>query len=141
MATAPSPHDAFNDVLHKFKSRLSKKELEDFKFSSFDDVRVAVYAIQEEQGRKSEMMHLPRILGFLEAMEQYGKVVEVFLNASSFLCLIWGPMKFCLQARMVFIGNYIPRFSYSPFLRTFHLTRTEDRKWMGRIFRDSPRCL
>jgi hypothetical protein len=30
-------------------------------------------------------------------MDQYGKVIEVFLNDSSMLCVVWGPMKFCLQ--------------------------------------------
>ncbi|TVY78217.1 C2H2 finger domain transcription factor crzA [Lachnellula suecica] len=94
MATAQS---AFDDVLSKFKSRLSKKELDDFKFSSLDDVRVSVVAIQEEQGRRRTMMNLTRIQAFLEAMDQYGKVIEVFLNASSVLCFVWGPMKFCLQ--------------------------------------------
>jgi hypothetical protein len=32
-------------------------------------------------------------------MDQYSKVIEVFLNASSMLCFVWGPMKFCLQVR------------------------------------------
>ncbi|TVY27111.1 Vegetative incompatibility protein HET-E-1 [Lachnellula hyalina] len=92
-----SAHDAFDDVLSKFKLRLTDRESEDFKFTSLEDVRVALVAIQDEQGRKKEMMNLPRLQAFLEAMEQYGKVVEVFLNVSSVLCFIWGPMKFCLQ--------------------------------------------
>lgn len=92
-----STHDAFDDVLSKFKTRLSKRESEDFQFSSLEDVRVAVVAIQDEQGHKRKMMNLTRIQAFLEAMEQYGKVIEVFLNVSSVLCFVWGPMKFCLQ--------------------------------------------
>jgi hypothetical protein len=44
-------------------------------------------------------MNLTRIRRFLEAMDQYGKVIEVFLNDSSMLCVVWGPMKFCLQVR------------------------------------------
>ncbi|KAF4628757.1 hypothetical protein G7Y89_g9399 [Cudoniella acicularis] len=27
----------------------------------------------------------------------FGNVIEVFLNASSILCFVWGPLKFCLQ--------------------------------------------
>jgi hypothetical protein len=92
--------DSFQKAFTSFSSRLTKKELEDFKFSSINDVRVAVMAIQEEQGRRKKMMNLTRIQKFLEAMDQYGKVIEVFLNASSMLCFIWGPMKFCLQVRI-----------------------------------------
>ena len=108
-----STQDAFDDVLFKFKSRLSKKELEDFKFSSLDDVRISVIAIQEEQGRRREMMNLTRIQAFLEAMEQYGKVIEVFLNASSILCFVWGPMKFCLQV-LDLSFKLTPRANSSP---------------------------
>src|ERR1700680_4347709 len=55
--------------------------------------------IKAEQGRRKELMNLTRIRRFLEAMDQYGKVIEVFLNDSSMLCVVWGPMKFCLQVR------------------------------------------
>ncbi|KAH9212710.1 hypothetical protein DL95DRAFT_508617 [Leptodontidium sp. 2 PMI_412] len=87
----------FTQVLTKFTTRLTKQELEDFKFSSLDDVLKTVHSIQKEQGRRKEMMNLTRIQSFLEAMGQYGQVIEVFLNASSILCFVWGPMKFCLQ--------------------------------------------
>jgi hypothetical protein len=84
-------------VLASFTSRLTKKELEDFQFSTLGDVQVAIIAIQEEQGRRKAIMNLTRVQRFLEAMDQYGKVIEVFLNTSSVLCFVWGPMKFCLQ--------------------------------------------
>ena len=44
-------------------------------------------------------MNLSRILGFLEAMNQFGKVVEVFLNTSDILAFVWGPVKFILLVR------------------------------------------
>jgi hypothetical protein len=94
MATS---HEAFQRVLTNFTARLTKEELENFKFSSLGDVQIAVKTIQDDQGRRNSMMNIPRIQGFLEAMDQYGKVIEVFLNASSLLCFIWGPMKFILQ--------------------------------------------
>ena len=92
-----TPEDSFKKAYTNFSSRLTKKEIQDFEFSSINDVRVAVMAIQEEQGRRKKMMNLPRIQKFLEVMDEYGKVIEVFLNASSILCFVWGPMKFCLQ--------------------------------------------
>jgi hypothetical protein len=94
--------DPFKQAWSEFSLRLSKKELEEFQFTSIDDVRVALRSMQDEQGRRRTMMHLPRVQAFLEAMEQYGKVIEVFLNTSSILCFVWGPMKFCLQ-----VGNLV----------------------------------
>lgn len=89
--------EAFQRALANFTARLTKEELENFKLSSLSDVQIAVQKIQDEQGRRKSMMNLTRIQGFLEGMDQYGKVIEVFLNASSLLCFIWGPMKFILQ--------------------------------------------
>jgi hypothetical protein len=95
----PSIDNNFQQVLANFSKRLTKQELEDFNFASLGDVLLVVEDIQAEQGRRKEMMNLTRIRRFLEAMEQYGKVIEVFLNTSSLLCFVWGPMKFCLQVR------------------------------------------
>lgn len=96
-AGLPIP-DGFQAAVAKFSSRLTKKEYENFKFSTLDELRIALDAKQKDQGKRGEMMNLPRIQSFLEAMEQYGSVIEVFLNASSVLCFVWGPMKFILLA-------------------------------------------
>jgi hypothetical protein len=92
-----SASDSFQHALEKFKRRLTREEEEEFKFVSLEDVLVELDEIQTKQGLKKELMNLPRIRGFLQVMSEYGKVVEVFLNASSILCFVWGPMKFCLQ--------------------------------------------
>lgn len=42
------------------------------------------------------MVHMKRIESFLEAMEQFGKVIEIFLNATNYLAFIWGPIKLLL---------------------------------------------
>jgi len=98
MNTESSLPDGFRQAVESFCLRLSKREFEDFKFTTLNDLRKVVNAIQEEQGKRREMMNLTRIQAFLEAMDQYGNVIEVFLNASSILCFVWGPMKFVLQA-------------------------------------------
>ena len=89
--------DLFQDCLADFKKRLTKKELQQFQISSLDDVKAAILKIQDDQSSRKSMMNLPRVKAFIEAFEQYGNAVEVFLNTSSILCFIWGPMKFCLQ--------------------------------------------
>jgi hypothetical protein len=96
-----SINNNFQQVLADFTKRLTKDELNDFKFSSLNDVLITVETIQTEQGQLKKMMNLTRIQRFLEAMNHYGSVIEVFLNASEVLCFVWGPMKFCLQVRMV----------------------------------------
>jgi hypothetical protein len=98
MPTEPPHPDGFQQAVAKFSLRLSKKEFEDFKFCTLHDLRTAITTIQEVQGKRRELMNLTRVQAFLEAMDQYGKVIEVFLNASSILCFVWGPMKFILQA-------------------------------------------
>jgi hypothetical protein len=94
---SPIP-DGFQQAVAKFSLRLTKEEFENFKFSTLKELHTVLDTIQTGQGKRRELMNLTRIQAFLEAMDQYGRVVEVFLNASSILCFVWGPMKFLLQA-------------------------------------------
>jgi hypothetical protein len=92
-----SPEAGFLVALNKFKTRLTKDEEDDFRFASLGDVQVTIMRIQAEQSAKKEMMNFTRIQSFLEAMKQFGAVVEVFLNTTEFLAFVWGPLKFLLQ--------------------------------------------
>ncbi|KAI9644159.1 hypothetical protein NHQ30_007512 [Ciborinia camelliae] len=89
--------DAFQIGLSNFKKRLTLEEQLKFQTTTLDEVKAAMLKIQDEQSRRKSMMNLSRIKAFIEAFEQYSNVIEVFLNTSSILCFIWGPMKFCLQ--------------------------------------------
>jgi hypothetical protein len=99
MATPSSIVPTFQTIVSNFRSRLSKAELDDFKFCSLKDVQQAIIDIQAQQDKRREMRNLSRILGFLEAMNQFGAVVEVFLNTSEILAFVWGPLKFLLLVR------------------------------------------
>src|ERR1700732_4173070 len=92
-----SAEDIFQKTLASFRKRLTPKEREDFQFATIGDVRTVIACIQKEQETLKAMMNMSRIQSFLEAMEQFGNVIEVFLNASNFVAFIWGPMKFFLQ--------------------------------------------
>jgi hypothetical protein len=92
-----SIEDTFRATLSNFKKRLTSKEQDDFSFSTLEDVRKEIARIQSEQGSQKMMMNMTRLQSFLEAMDQFGKVIEVFLNASEFVAFIWGPLKFILQ--------------------------------------------
>jgi hypothetical protein len=94
-----SSKDNFQTILSSFKKRLTNKEQDDFRFTTLEDVRTEMARIQAEQANRKEMMNMPRMESFLEAMDQFGKVIEVFLNTSEFVAFIWGPVKFVLQVR------------------------------------------
>ncbi|KAJ0425196.1 hypothetical protein BJY00DRAFT_308523 [Aspergillus carlsbadensis] len=100
MATSNSPKTpsiAFQNALDKFASSLTKKQKLEFAVTKYEDVEDAIERIQQQYGEKKELQNMYRIQSFLEAMNEYGKVVEVFLNCTPFVAYIWGPVKFVLQ--------------------------------------------
>ena len=91
-----SPKDSFETILADFKKDLSPIQRHDFQFVTLDDVRKTALRIQRDQEQLKSLMHLSRLESFIEAMTQFGKVVEVFANSSIFVAFVWGPMKFIL---------------------------------------------
>ena len=86
---ATGSDSGFQRALARFRSHLSLAEQEDFSITSLADVQETIAHIQEIQGSERKMRNLTRIKAFLEAMEQYGKILEVFLNVSDFLAFVW----------------------------------------------------
>ena len=80
---------AFQRALARFKSHLTPEEQDKFGFTSLEDVQETIAQIQSAQGSKRRMRNLTRLKGFIEAMEQYGKIIEVFLNVSEFIAFVW----------------------------------------------------
>ena len=79
----------FSRVLMNFTDSLTEEQQNDFKFSTLEDLKAAINTIQEKQASEKKMQNLTRLKSFLEVIEQYGKVVEVFLNTSNFIAFIW----------------------------------------------------
>jgi len=94
MTTASN--SAFEAVLDDFKATLNARQIKNFQFTTLNDVRRTALQIQSEQDQTKSLMNMTRLQSFLEAMEQFGKVIGVFVNASSFVAFVWGPMKFLL---------------------------------------------
>jgi hypothetical protein len=107
-----SLEDSFLAALSSFKKRLTQKERDDFSRSTLEDVRKEIARIQSDHGSQKTMMNMTRLQSFLEAMDQFGQVIEVFLNASVFVGVIWGPLKFVLQVwnnrKLAFKQNSFP---------------------------------
>jgi hypothetical protein len=81
--------DGFRQALARFSTSLTAEEESDFKLSSLNDVYETIQDIQERHGSARQLRNLTRIQGFLEGMDQFGKVVEVFLNTSEVLAFVW----------------------------------------------------
>jgi hypothetical protein len=83
-------HDrGFQRALVRFTDRLSPDEKREFEFSTLEEVYDVIEQIQNVHGSERKMRNLTRIKSFLEAMEQYGKVIEVFLNSANLLAFVW----------------------------------------------------
>lgn len=97
-SSGPDPFAvALDKLLIKFKNRLTPTELQKFQGTTLQDVRKTLVDIEKRQETQRELRNLTRIRGFLEAMEQFGRVVEVFSNSSNMVAFVWGPLKFLLQ--------------------------------------------
>jgi hypothetical protein len=79
----------FSLYLQSFVESLTDEQKNEFKFSTLEDFQAAIVAIQNRQSSVRKMRNLARLKCFLEAMDQYGKVIEVFVNASELVCFIW----------------------------------------------------
>jgi hypothetical protein len=93
---------SFEVILADFKKNLTPGELRDFQFVTLNDVRETALRIQKDQENLKTMMNMARLESFLEAMNQFGKVIEVFGNANIFVAFVWGPLKFVLQVIIFF---------------------------------------
>ena len=94
--------DMFADALDKFKNRVGEKNYRDFEKLDVDGLKKDLNRMQQDQRKPKTLRNLRRIQGFIKAFEQFGTVVEVFLNASPIVWFVWGPIKFLLTVRPFF---------------------------------------
>jgi hypothetical protein len=97
MPPTPSIVAGFQRAFDKTSKTFTPAELDTFKSSSLESVHLMLLEIQEAHAKGKTKMNLRRANAFLDAMDQYGKVTEVFLNSSQIMGFVWGPMKFLLQ--------------------------------------------
>ncbi|KAM0562877.1 hypothetical protein ACHAPJ_001717 [Fusarium lateritium] len=101
----PNP-DSFQRALSKFKASLDPKLRSQFSHCSLSELHDAIQDIQHNQAKDGKQRDIRRIQAFIEAMDQFGKVIEVFLNANEMLCFIWGPVKFLLMVTSTYITGF-----------------------------------
>ncbi|KAJ4419764.1 hypothetical protein N0V82_004807 [Gnomoniopsis sp. IMI 355080] len=84
----PNP-DSFQRALNHFKQSLATKSsglANQFTIDNVEDIQAFCLRIQDEPGLNRRMR---RIKGFIEAMDQLGQSIEVFVNANELVCFIW----------------------------------------------------
>lgn len=80
---------SFRRAIDKFTKELSAKHKADFADTNLEDVYDAIKSIQERRGSDQSLRHMRRMQAFLEAMDQYRKVIEAFLNCTPFMGYVW----------------------------------------------------
>lgn len=79
----------FKLVLSRFRLTLTPAEVDDFAFTKLEDVESALAEVQVQQARQKRYRCASRISIFLQAMKDYGTVVETFLNISNYVAFVW----------------------------------------------------
>lgn len=82
----PSP---FQHALASFKAGLEPSVASRFAKTTIQDLKQEILDIQRKQISQKRLQNMHRLHGVITAMEQYGRVIEVFLNASDILAFVW----------------------------------------------------
>ena len=80
---------AFRKAVDDFRSHLALDDRDEFGYTTLEDLQRSILEIQEKHASERKTKNMTRLNSFLEAMEQYGKVIEVFLNTSEFISFVW----------------------------------------------------
>lgn len=90
MQVASNTHSAsFERALTEFKQSLKKKDLDVFKNTTLSSLKQCIGDLQKKQHASRRLQNLNRLKPFVEAMEQYGKVVAIFANTNEIVAYIW----------------------------------------------------
>lgn len=92
--------DMFDKALDEFRDRVGEKEYRDFQSADLHKLKRELNKLQQDQRKPKSLRNLRRLESFMKAFEQFGSVVEVFLNCSPIVCFVWGPIKYLLLVRV-----------------------------------------
>lgn len=103
MAASPKLLSSFDNALESFKlkSGLTPKDLQDMEVTTLLDLQKTIANIQKRQQGSKKMMYLKRLQPFLNAMEQYTQVINIFVNTSDIAAFVWVGSPFCLHPQSV----------------------------------------
>ncbi|KAI1372550.1 hypothetical protein F4677DRAFT_462875 [Hypoxylon crocopeplum] len=98
--TSDSVQDIFTKIksefLREIKDTKNRSELQ--KACTIDDIWGYTDQLQSDQGHQGRLRGLRKIQPYLERLQEYAGIVEVFVQVKpDILALVWGPIKLLLQ--------------------------------------------
>ncbi|KAI0146814.1 hypothetical protein BJ166DRAFT_470922 [Pestalotiopsis sp. NC0098] len=81
----------FEAAIRRFTDglRLRRRVAEDFRTTTLDHLKAIIVNLQDRQHPQRRLQNLNRLLPFLEAVEQYGKVVSTFYGDTNIVAFVW----------------------------------------------------
>ena len=99
---AADPAEDFSRLLSTFRNRLSQQDIDDFQCATVNDLRKCIDDIQIEQAQRRRYRNLNKIKTFVNGVQQYTKVIEVFVSAKpDILAFIWVCVSRQLQGEVL----------------------------------------
>lgn len=96
-ATASSALWIISSAFEKFKSILSSEDAAELMTTTLDDFRNTLKSVQLDQASRGCLGNLRRLEPLIASFQQLERVLEVYLNVSPYLPLIWGSLKLVLK--------------------------------------------
>ena len=87
--TAVYPPTSFDIAFERLRDTVSKDDARAFASSKMEDVWATAKDIERQLEERRSLRGFRRIQPFLEAVEQYSKVIEVSCNQTPYLPFIW----------------------------------------------------
>lgn len=84
----------FEKSIGEFKEGLRRRDVEDFRATTLEDLRTRIATVQSRLHAQRRLQDLNRLQPFLDAIEQYGKVVSTFFRSTDIVAFIWVSVQF-----------------------------------------------
>lgn len=88
------PQSPFDRALDIFKKDLTKRDKDNFKITTIQDLQKSIDDLQKKHQSTRRIQDLSRLGVFLEAIDQYTKVVEPFCNSNEIVAFVLVRAKF-----------------------------------------------
>lgn len=89
MAFSSSQTSAFSRAFSDVLASLSPEERSQFKVSTLNDLTASISNIEKEYTSVKSVRALTRLQPFLNAMGQYGKMLEMFAQGPDYIGAVW----------------------------------------------------
>lgn len=98
---AAGQSSVFQHVLTTFKTKVDPKLASEFQMTTLTDLKGVLSSIQRKHNSERRVRNMGRLSRFLDAMDQYGKVIEVFLNVTDVLAFVWVSLNYTNFTQMI----------------------------------------